>query len=343
MTRRAQGTGEFGFVEALMKRGFINIPRMLFDFTLDLDLDYDRIGKIFALLACVGGPGESAFGSYTVTRRATSRDFDQVRTLVMQLQDDMITRCEAVNENEITFSFGPLYSRLRAVWEEYRLEHEKEQAQSGPHPAILLAERMMGRPLSDRDVREILEWVDGLGFELEMVEAVIKEGQRQGVTRMGYLKAIAQGWADAGIQTSEQAAAYIQEHQKATAKYRQVTQALGIMRPLTASEQAVLDRWFNEWGFHDEVILQACERAVGSKNPLQYTNKVLEAWLNEGVRTSADLEKIVEQRKRTAAAGADVNRPGRNNRKPPAKSNVILRREKKDESDYDYIYKKFGE
>lgn len=343
MTRKPTGAGEFGFVEALMKRGFTNIPRMMFDYSVDLGLDYERIGQIFAVLACVGGPGEGAFGSYTVTRRNMPRDFDQIRRLVLQLQEDMITRCHAAGENEITFSFGPLYSRLRAVWEEYWLEHEKEQAQSGPHPSIAAAERLLGRPLSDRDVREVLEWVNDLGFELEMVEAVIKEGKRQGVTRMGYLKAIAQGWADARIQTPEQAAAYIQEHQKVTAKYRQVTQALGIMRPLTASEQAVLERWFNEWGFHDDVIFQACERAVGSKNPLQYTNKVLESWLAEGVRTPADLEQMVEQRKRTAAAGADVSRTGRNNRKPPAKSNVILRREKKDESDYDYIYKKFGE
>jgi DnaD/phage-associated family protein len=302
MTRKVQGAGEFGFVEALMKRGFINIPRMLFDYTSDLGLDYDRIGMIFAVLACVGGPSEIAFGSYQVTRRAIPRDFDQVRSLVLQLQEDMLTRCEEISENEIAFSFSPLYSRLRAVCEEYRLAHEKEQTENGPHPAVALAEKLMGRPLSDRDVREVLEWVEDLGFELDMVEAVIKEGQRQGVTRMGYLKAIATGWAEAGVQTPEQAATYIQEHQKATARYRQVTQALGIMRPLTASEQAVLDRWFNEWGFHEEVALQACERAAGAKNPLQYTNKVLESWLADGIRTPADLERMLEQRRRTAAA-----------------------------------------
>lgn len=346
MTRRPHGAGEFGFVEALLKRGFINIPRMLFDYMLDLGLDYDRIGRVYSILACVGGPGETAFGSYTLTRRAMPRDFDQVRSLALKLQegDHPVTMVHEVSDNEFTFSFLPLYSRLRAVWEDYRVEHDKEQVQSGPHPAIAMAERLLGRPLSDRDVREILEWVDDLGFELDMVEAVIKEGQRQAVTRMSYLKKIAEGWAQAGIQSPQQAAAYIQEHQKAASKYRQVTQALGIMRPLTVSEQSMLERWFQEWGFQDDVVLQACERATGSKNPLQYTNKVLESWLAEGVRTPADLEQMAEQRKRTAAAGADMRAAGRNSRKPPAKpSNVILRRDKKDESDYDYIYKKFSE
>lgn len=344
LTRKPHGAGEFGFVEALMKRGFINIPRMLFDYTLDLGLDYDRIGKIFAILACVGGPGESPFGSYLVTRRSIPRDFDQVRSLALQLQEDMITRCDQASDNEISISFGPLYSRLRAVCEDYRQEHEREQEQSGPHPAIGLAERLLGRPLSDRDVNEVLVWVDDFGFELDMVEAVIREGQRQAVTRMSYLKKIAEGWHEAGIQSPEQAAAYMQEHQKASAKYRQVTQALGIMRPLTANEQAVLERWFGEWGFHDEVVLQACARATGSKNPLQYTNKVLEAWLTEGVRTTADLEQMADQKRRTAAASAEAKaaaRPG--SRKPPAKSNVFLRREKKDESYYDHIYKKFDQ
>lgn len=331
-----------------MKRGFINIPRMMFDYTLDLGLDYDRIGKIFAVLSCVGGPGESAFGLYTVSRRAMPRDFDQVRSLVLQLQEDAITRCDHVTDNEITFSFTPLYSRMRAVWDEYRLDHEQEQAQNGPHPAITLAERLLGRPLSDRDVREVLEWVEEFGFELDMVEAVIKEGKRQGVTRMSYLKAVAKGWVEAGIQSPEQATAYIQEHQKATTKYRQVTSALGIMRPLTASEQALLERWFNEWGFHDDVILQACERATGSKNPLQYTNKVLESWLSEGIRTPADLEQMAEQKRRTAAASAEAARAARsnsgsNNRKPPGKSNVILKREKKDEGYYDSVFKRYSD
>jgi len=345
MTRGSLRAGEFGFLEALLKRGFINIPRMLFDYMLDLGLDYDRIGRIYSLLACVGGPGESAFGAYTVTRRTMPRDFDQVRSLAVKLQegDHPVTMVHAATDNEITFSFLPLYARLQGTWDEYRLKHEEEEAQTGgPHPAVALAERLIGRPLSDRDLREVLDWVEEFKFGPEMVEAVILEGKRQGVTRMGYLKAIAKGWAEAGVQTPQQAAAYIQEHQKAAAKYRHVTQALGIMRPLTASEQGVLERWFIEWGFHDEVIMAACERAVGSKNPLQYTNKVLESWLAEGVRTSADLERMVEQRKRTAAAGADPGRTGgAPNRKPPTRPGSTVRREKKDESFYDQIYKKF--
>jgi DnaD/phage-associated family protein len=348
MTRSPHGAGEFGFVEALMKRGFINIPRMLFDYMPELGLDYDRIGRIYSIMAYVGGPGESAFGLYTVTRRAMPRDFDQIRSLALQLEegDVPITRVDAVSDNEISFSFAPLYSRLRAVWEDYRHKFEEEQAQSGPHPAVAMVEKLLGRPLSDRDVRDVLEWVDEYGFSLEMIEAVIQEGRRQGIIKMSYLNRIAQGWAEAGIETPEQAAAHMQEHQKLKSKHTLVTQALGILRPLTATEQAMLDRWFNEWGFHDNVILQACERAAGSKNPLQYTNKVLEAWLAEGVRTPADLEQMVEQRKRNAAAARNSNAgpvPGNKQRGRGQSSNVILRREKKDESDYDYIYKKFGE
>jgi len=335
------GPGELGFVEALMKRGFINIPRMLFDYTLDLGLDYDRIGKVFAVLACVGGPGESAFGSYTVTRRNTPRDFDQVRTLVLQLQEDMITRCDSVTDNEITFSFGPLFARLRAVWGEYRQAYEKEMASRGPHPAVALAEELLGRPLSARDVREILDWVEELGFTVEMVEAVLREGIRQGVTRMSYLKAIAHEWAQADLQTPEQVAAYLQEHQKIAARHRQATQALGIKRPLTAAEQAMIERWYGEWGFSDEVILQACDQAAGAKNPLQYTNKVLESWLQEGIRTAADLDRLMEQKRRTAAAGVDSRRPARGGRRSTSQSNVILKREKKDESYYDDVFKRY--
>lgn len=337
------GPGEFGFFEAMMKRGFVNIPRMLFDYTLDLGLDYDRIGKIFAVLACVGGPGESPYSVYTVTRRSTPRDFDQVRTLVLQLEEDMITRCDHVTENEITFSFGPLFARLFAVWEEYWHEHQKEQARKGPHPAVALAEQLLGRSLSARDVREILEWVDELGFTVEMVEAVLREGLRQGVTRMSYLKAIAREWAEAGLQTQAQVAAYLEEHQKTVARHRRATQALGIKRPLTAAEQAMIERWYEEWGFDDEVILQACEQAAGAKNPLQYTNKVLESWLQEGIRTRADLDRMLEQKRRTAAAGVESARAARGGRRGSGQSNVILKREKKDDSYYEVVFKRYDD
>lgn len=341
MSRLPIGGGDFGFVEALMKRGFINIPRMMFDYWADLGLDYDTIGKVFAVFACVGGPAESAFDAFAISRRSLPRDFDQLRALLSELEAEEIVRCELVEENEVIFSFIPLFSRIRATWESYREQREEELAEAGPHPAVATAERLFGRPLSDREVRDVLDWVDTLHFELDMVEAVIQEGKRQGVLRMSYLNAIARGWAEAGISSPEEARAYVQDHQKSAVKYRNVTQTLGIMRPLTAPEQAILERWFNEWGFSEEVVLEACSRSSGSKNPLQYTNRVLEAWMGDGIRTTADVEQMVAQKKRATAAG-DQSRPGRG-RRQPVKSNVILQREKKDESYYDHIYKKFGE
>jgi len=343
MPLEPNGPGELGFVEALMKRGFINIPRMLFDYTSDLGLDYPEIGMIFAVLACIGGPGENAFGSYTVTRRNLPRDFDQVRDLVVELEKLMITRCDKVTDNEITFSFGPLFARLRAVWSEYREAYEKEMASRGPHPAVGLAEKLLSRPLSTQEVRTILDWVEELGFTVEMVEAVLREGIRTGVTRIKYLDSIATQWAQAGLQTPEQVAAYLEEHQKTEARYRKATQALGIKRPLTAAEQAMMERWYGEWGFDDDVVLQACEQAAGAKNPLQYTNKVLESWLQEGIRTTADLDRLLAQKRRTAAAGLEPGRAARGGRKGSGQSNVILKREKKDDSYYDVVFKRFGE
>jgi len=208
---------------------------------------------------------------------------------------------------------------------------------------VALAERLLGRSLSPRDVREILEWVDEYGFTVEMVEAVLREGLGQGVTRMSYLRAIAREWWEAGLQTPEQAAAYVAEHEQTVARHRRAVQALGIKRPLTAAEQAMIERWYEEWGFDDDVILQACEQATGAKNPLQYTNKVLERWMQEGIRTSADLDRMLEQKRRAAAAGMESARGARSGRKGSGHSNVILKREKKDDSYYEVVFKRFDD
>ncbi|MFZ5814161.1 MAG: DnaD domain-containing protein, partial [Bacillota bacterium] len=320
-----------------------NIPRMMFDYWADLQFDYHTIGKLFAILACVGGPGESAFGSYLITRKDNPRDFDQVRRLVKELEQEDLVRCEAESDTELAFSFVPLYSLLRSTWEDYRDKHDKEKAGGRPNPAIALVEQMLARTLSARDIKDVLHWVDDLGFSLEMVAAIINEGRRHHNTRMSYLNGIAERWAQEGIQTLAQAQADSEEFPKISAKHRQITAALGIRRPLTTTEQAMLEQWTAEWGFSTEMILAACERATGKANPMKWVHSALNGWLRDGIRTKADLERhLMEEKKREAAIASTSGAPGRTGRKPARSSNVILQRDEKDESEYDYIYKKFS-
>lgn len=335
--------GELDFFQAFLKRGFVNIPRLLFDFSADLGLDYDTIGKIFAVMACVGGPGESAFGSYAISRRSTPRDYDQVRTLIADLECKDIIRSEH-EADQVTFSFVPLYSMLRAIWEHYREQHDDEYPVNGPHPAIVAAERILGRTLSDRDVRDIQDWITTYEYDMDMVVTICKEGINQGVSRMSYLNQIALQWFEEGVRTPEEAEAAAQRHRKAAGKHKVIVQYLGLKRQLTGAEQALLDKWTSDWGFGNEVIMRACDQATGAKNPLQYVNRVLESWRDHGVKNVADVDQLQNEHKRRTGTRPPADSASARSRKTPSKgSNVFLQREKKDEKYYDHVYKPFGE
>jgi DnaD/phage-associated family protein len=339
MSRGPAEPGELEFLQALLKRGFVNIPRMLFDYMGDLELDYDDLGKIFAVLSCIGGVTENAFGPHILSRRVNPHDFDQVRRLIHDLEQKDVVRSEEEGD-VITFSFIPLFARLRGFWDQYRLEYEQEMPGHGADPAVVAAQRLLGRPLSDREVVDIQDWTVSYGFDVPMVEAIIREGQRQGVTRMSYLNQIARQWYEEGIRTPEEAELYIERYRKAAGKHKAIIQYLGLKRALTGAEQALLDKWTDEWGFGQEVIMRACEEAAGSKNPLQYVNRVLESWREHGVRTVAEVEQLLAEHKRRLST--ETNKAPRA-AKTPAKSNVLLQREKKDDKYYDYIFKRFGQ
>ncbi len=333
------GSGDLEFLQAFVKRGFVNIPRMLFDYMGDMELDYDTIGKIFILLACVGGPGDLPFTNYTISRRAMPGDFDQIRSLLPHLEQKAIIRCEQITDNEVTFSLVPVLMRFRASWGHYRNQHEADGATDAVHPAIKAAERLLVN-MSERAVEDIKDWIESYGFDTDMVVAVIEEGRDRGITRRNYLNEIARRWYEEGIKTRQEAKEFSQNYQKWFGKHKTIIQYLGIKRPLTRAERDLLEKWTDEWGFSTEVVIRACGEATGAQNPLQYVNGILESWQAHGVRSVAEADQLgVEHKRRTAPTDSAKVAPGR---KSPARSNVILQRDQKDDSYYDYIYKKFG-
>jgi DnaD/phage-associated family protein len=340
LAREPLGTGELEFLQAFVQRGFVNIPRMLFDYAADLELDYDTIGKLFVVLACVGSAtAEAAFGSYVISRRVNAHDFDGIRPFVEELQHKELVLIEAETETNVTFSFVPLFSRLRAIWSSNRDQWEEELLEAGPDPAVRVAEKLLGRPLTKRELEDIQDWGTSFGYEADMVEAIIREGLRQGVTRMSYLKQVARQWSEEGITTPEEAEQYIQAFRKSAGKHKSIVQYLGLKRQLTMAEQALLDKWTQEWGFSNEVVIRACAEAVGSQNPLQYVNKILESWLAQSVKTVADADAVMQKRRAPVAV---AEKPAGRSR-TANNSHLILQREKKDDSYYDHIFKKFGE
>lgn len=78
----------------------------------------------------------------------------------------------------------------------------------------------------------------------------------------------------------------------------------------------MIHRWFKEWGFTRELVLEACGRTLKAthKPSFPYADKILEEWKKVGVRTMADVKKMDEKRENRQASGSSraVSRQSRN-------------------------------
>lgn len=363
---------------ALLKRGFVSFPRLMIDYGSELYLDYDLLGKLLVLMCEpeVAGQDISGLGQYRIELRHPDR-YHKFRERLSELAEEDVVRFEeGPGAQELTFDFYPLLSRLRALV----LQHEESTASAEAAaaadpvppavtrpdvaaaaapgtgasfldqvqihaPLLRYAQERLGRPLSDREVADIIDWVTTYGFDDRVVKAIVDEGVERGVTRFSYLNQIARRWHEEGIRSLDDAERERADYRRLMTRWGRVVSHLGLSRRLTRAEQKLLEKWSGEWGFPEEVILRACDETIYTNEPnFAYIDRVLEGWRAKGVRTLADVERLARdhQRQRAAGSGGAARGPARTpageGQRP---SNVILRRgERKDDEWYEQFVKK---
>lgn len=172
-------------------------------------------------------------------------------------------------------------------------------------------ESRLGRSLNTEELKIILGFVRYLSLPADVVSVLVcycKERARQkGSLRNPSLRTIekeAYAWAEMGIDTLEEAAAYIQNQNIRNSRMGRLLQLLQIRgRNLTPGEEKLANAWL-EMGFDDDVLLLAYEKTclnTGGFN-WRYMNTILTRWQEANLRT---VEQIKHgDRKPTQPKGA---------------------------------------
>ena len=155
-------------------------------------------------------------------------------------------------------------------------------------------QRLLGKSLNTEELKILLGFTRYLSLSPEVVSVLIcycKERARQkGSLRAPSLRSIekeAYAWAEQGIDTMEEAAAYIQSRNLQNSRIRRLMELLQIRgRSLTPGEEKYAKQWL-EWGFEEQVISMAYERTCLNTGGLSwaYMNKILTRWNEAGWRT----------------------------------------------------------
>ena len=156
-------------------------------------------------------------------------------------------------------------------------------------------QRQMGRTLNTEELKILLGFVRYLGMSADVISVLVcycKDRARQkGSLRNPSLRTIekeAYAWAERGIDTLEEAAAFIQSQNVRNSRLSRLMAMLQIRgRTLTAAEERYASSWL-EMGFEEDAIAMAYERTCLNTGGLNwaYMNKILQRWHEAGLHSA---------------------------------------------------------
>ena len=197
-------------------------------------------------------------------------------------------------ENRPTFVAGerPAYSETDVL---QAMNHDGEFK-------ILYGEiqRILGKTLNTEELKILLGFNRYLGLPNEVISVLVgycrERARQKGSVRNPSLRTIekeAYFWAEQGIDTLEEAAAFIRTRNMRNSRIGKLKELLQIRgRALTPGEEKYADAWI-EMGFDESALALAYERTCLNTGGLNwaYMNKILLRWKDAGYLTAEEVQK----------------------------------------------------
>lgn len=181
---------------------------------------------------------------------------------------------------------------------------EMEQlANMDPNIPLLLeeAQSMLGRPLSSPERETLCSFYSYDNLSVEYLLLVLMYCVQQEKTNFRYLEKVVSNMLEKEVDSYDKAEAYLAGYARQEQNENLVRTAFGIHdRALTTKEKSYISDWFDRFGFDITVIKLAYERTIDNigKASFPYTNKILAAWFDKGIKTAkeASLETLSQKK-----------------------------------------------
>lgn len=172
---------------------------------------------------------------------------------------------------------------------------------------VALAQEIMGKPLSPRDIETLFWMYDSLGLSPDAVLMVLEYCAGKDKRSVPYAEKVAVTMCERGINTVDAIDAYIREEKERSSRFYSLRRLFGIAdRPLTKKEEEYLKKWTNSFGMDEDVIALAYEFCIMQTNKLSfpYMDTILSNWNAKNIRTAEAAEREHESFKPACAEKA---------------------------------------
>ena len=156
-------------------------------------------------------------------------------------------------------------------------------------------QRLLGRSLNNEELKILLGFVRYLCLDYDVISILVSycksKAEQKGRKRRISLRTIEQeayAWADRGIDSIEEAAAFIQMQNQRQSHLGRLMKQLQIYgRNLTAAEERYANAWL-DMGMEEDAIALAYERTCLNTGGLNwaYMNKILQRWHSQGLHNA---------------------------------------------------------
>ena len=149
--------------------------------------------------------------------------------------------------------------------------------------------------LTPKETETIIYFMYDLDFSADLILHLTEHCISNGKKSMRYIEKVAISWASLGITTVEAAKEYTNSQ---SAKYKCVLKAFGITnRGAAKIEKEYINKWFDEFGFASEIIVEACNRTIKKTHEpsFEYVDSILTNWHNNDVTNLDEVNDLDEE------------------------------------------------
>ena len=162
-------------------------------------------------------------------------------------------------------------------------------------------EKLIGRPLSSKEVHTYMSWIEDFGFTPEMIVLLVEYCCSKHKLDIRYMEKVALGWHDTGIHTLSDAMTNITRHEEKWTKYRQVLTFMGLKDgDISKPQEEFLEKWMFKFNYGVDIINEACRICILRINEcnFKYIDAIISDWYKNGVKTLQDVKRT--DRKKTS-------------------------------------------
>ena len=156
---------------------------------------------------------------------------------------------------------------------------------------------------------DIDTWMDKFGFDEQVMINLFDYCYNKSALHKNYVQAVAEAWGLNKIKNIDDLEAYYTLQDKLMKIKKEIAKKLGRRNGLTQYEEAYIENWVNVYKYDFSIIEIALKRTTLQSTPsFEYINNVIKDWNERNLRTPAQVNEFLEQRKKQTKDTKDLQK-----------------------------------